>query len=100
MGTGTQVRSGVGFHHPSSQRCVLSLSLADKPMKGQAYRSLEFTKENQFCDTTVDQVCRKLGLNSKSLGIRQELILWIDPYEVSLRYVTHVLSLSSFFQLM
>lgn len=58
----------------------------DKPMKGQAYRSLEFTKENQFCDATVDQVCRKLSLNSKSLGIRQELILWIDPYEVSLRY--------------
>lgn len=62
----------------------------DKPMKGQAYRSLEFTKENQFCDTTVDQVCHKLGLSSKSLGIRQELILWIDPYEVSLRLGSHV----------
>lgn len=63
--------------------CTLVL---DKPIKGQAYRSIEFTKENDFSDTIVNQVCRKLGINPRSLGIRQELILWIDPCEVSLRY--------------
>lgn len=59
----------------------------DKPIKGQAYRSLEFNKENNLCDVTVAQVCRQLGFTSDLLGFRHELTLWVDPREVSLRYV-------------
>jgi hypothetical protein len=61
--------------------------ILDKPIKGQAYRSLEFNKENDYCDVIVAQVCRHLGFTPNLLGIRHELILWIDPYEVSIRYV-------------
>ncbi|UJR21770.1 hypothetical protein I4U23_024845 [Adineta vaga] len=63
---------------------------SDKPIKGQAYRSLEFTKENDYCDAIVAQVCQQLGFSSKLLGIQHELILWIDPYEVSIRLGNHV----------
>jgi protein Tob/BTG len=63
------------------------LIILDKPIKGQAYRSLEFTKENNFSDAIVAQVCRQLGFTSDLLGIRHELTIWIDPYEVSIRYV-------------
>lgn len=63
----------------------ISSSLSDKPIKGQAFRSLEFNKENHFSDAIVAQVCRQLGFNSDLLGIRHELTLWIDPCEVSVR---------------
>ncbi|CAF3244820.1 unnamed protein product [Rotaria socialis] len=62
----------------------------DKPTKGQAYRSLEFNKENDFCDTIVGQVCGYLNFTPSLLGIRHELTLWIDPYEVSIRLGNHV----------
>ncbi|CAF1323500.1 unnamed protein product [Adineta steineri] len=62
----------------------------DKPIKGQAYRSLEFNDENDFCDVIVAQVCRKLGFTPNLLGIRHQLTLWIDPYEVSVRLGNHV----------
>ncbi|CAF3642542.1 unnamed protein product [Rotaria sp. Silwood1] len=62
----------------------------DKPIKGQAYRSLEFNKENDFCDIIVAEICHKLGFTPKLLGIRHELTLWIDPYEVSIRLGNHV----------
>jgi hypothetical protein len=61
--------------------------MTDKPIKGQAYRSLEFNEANDYCDPIVNQVCCDLNLPAKSLGIRYELILWVDPYEVSMRYV-------------
>ncbi len=59
--------------------------ILDKPIKGQAFRSLEFNKENNLCDVIVAQVCRQLGFTSDLLGIRHELTLWIDPYEISIR---------------
>jgi hypothetical protein len=62
--------------------------IIDKPIKGQAFRSLEFNKENEFCDVIVAQVCRQLGFTPNLLGIRHELTLWIDPYEVTIRYVS------------
>ncbi|CAF1125609.1 unnamed protein product [Rotaria sordida] len=62
----------------------------DKPIKGQAYRSLEFNKENDFCDVIVAQVCQNLGFTPNLLGMRHELTLWIDPYEVSIRLGNHV----------
>lgn len=61
--------------------------IIDKPIKGQAYRSLEFNKENNLCDANVAQVCRQLGFTPDLLGIRHELTLWIDPCEISIRYV-------------
>lgn len=57
----------------------------DKPIKGQAYRSLEFNKENDYCDVIVSQICQDLSIASSLLGIRHELTLWIDPYEVTIR---------------
>jgi len=64
----------------------LSFCILDKAIKGQAYRSLEFNKENDYCDVIVAQVCHNLGFTPNLLGIRHELTLWIDPYEVSIRY--------------
>ena len=58
----------------------------EKPIKGQAYRSLEFNKENDYCDAIVSQVCNDLGFSPHLLGIRHELTLWIDPCEVTVRY--------------
>ena len=55
-------------------------------MKGQAYRSLDFNKENHYCDAIIAQVCGKLAVQVKTLGIQHEFTLWVDPYEVSLRY--------------
>ncbi len=69
-----------------SSDLLIVFFLLDKPIKGQAYRSLEFNKENQFSDVIVAQVCRQLGFTSDLLGIRHELTLWIDPYEISIRY--------------
>ena len=60
--------------------CVL-----DNPNKGQAYRSLEFNAENDYCDYIVVKICQQLGFSSKLLGIRHQLTLWTDPYEVSIR---------------
>lgn len=57
----------------------------DKPIKGQAFRSLEFNKDNDYCDVIVAQICQQLGFASSLLGIRHELILWIDPFEVTIR---------------
>ena len=57
----------------------------DKPIKGQAYRSLEFNKENDYCDMIVAQICQDLSIASSLLGIRHELTLWIDPYEITIR---------------
>ncbi|CAF0807918.1 unnamed protein product [Adineta ricciae] len=57
----------------------------DNPNKGQAYRSLEFNAENDYCDLIVVKVCQQLGFSSKLLGIRHQLTLWTDPYEVSIR---------------
>ncbi|CAF0831164.1 unnamed protein product [Rotaria sp. Silwood1] len=62
----------------------------DKPIKGQAYRSLEFNKENDYCDVIVSQICHDLGFASNLLGIRHDLTLWIDPYEVTIRLGNHV----------
>lgn len=59
-------------------------------MKGQAYRSLDFTKENHYCDAIIAQVCGKLSVQVKTLGIHHEFTLWVDPYEVSLRVGHHV----------
>ncbi|CAF0735369.1 unnamed protein product [Rotaria sordida] len=61
----------------------------DKPIKGQAYRSLEFNKENDYCDDIVSQICNDLGFASNLLGIRHDLTLWIDPYEVTIRLGNH-----------
>ncbi|CAF4536111.1 unnamed protein product, partial [Rotaria socialis] len=61
----------------------------DKPAKGQAYRSLEFNEENDYCDLIVSQICNDLGFAPNLLGIRHELILWIDPYEVTIRLGNH-----------
>ncbi|CAM4745689.1 unnamed protein product [Rotaria magnacalcarata] len=61
----------------------------DKPAKGQAYRSLEFNKENDYCDLIVSQICNDLGFAPSLLGIRHELTLWIDPYEVTIRLGNH-----------
>jgi len=57
----------------------------DKPIKGQAYRSLEFNQENDYCDLIVSQICNDLGFAPNLLGIRHDLTLWIDPYEVTIR---------------
>ena len=57
----------------------------DKPIKGQAYRSLEFNKDNDYCDVIVSPICQELGIASNQLGIRHELTLWIDPYEITIR---------------
>jgi hypothetical protein len=65
---------------------IILFIILDKPIKGQAYRSLEFNKENNFCDPVVAQVCHHLGFTPDLLGIRHELTLWIDPYEISIRY--------------
>lgn len=59
----------------------------DKPIKGQAYRSLEFNKDNDYCDAIVSQICQQLGFASNLLGIRHDLTLWIDPYEITIRLV-------------
>jgi hypothetical protein len=61
--------------------------ILDKPIKGQAYRSLEFNKENDYCDVIVSQICNDLGFAPNLLGVRHDLTLWIDPYEVTIRYV-------------
>ncbi|CAF2905073.1 unnamed protein product [Rotaria sp. Silwood2] len=61
----------------------------DKPIKGQAYRSLEFNKENDHCDVIVSQICQNLGFAPNLLGIRHDLTLWIDPYEVTIRFGNH-----------
>ncbi|UJR27737.1 hypothetical protein I4U23_009014 [Adineta vaga] len=61
----------------------------DIPIKGQAYRSLEFTKQNEYCDVIVSQICRELGFASNLLGIRHDITLWIDPYEVTIRIGNH-----------
>ncbi len=61
--------------------------IIDKPIKGQAYRSLEFNKENDYCDVIVSQICNDLGFASSLLGIRHDITLWIDPYEVTIRYI-------------
>lgn len=60
--------------------------ILDKPIKGQAYRSLEFNKQNDYCDAIVSQICTDLGFASNLLGIRHDITLWIDPYEVTIRY--------------
>lgn len=62
-------------------------SSLDKPIKGQAYRSLEFNKDNDYCDAIVSQICQQLGFASNLLGIRHDLTLWIDPYEITIRLV-------------
>ena len=62
--------------------------ILDKPIKGQAYRSLEFNKENDYCDVIVSQICNQLGFAPNLLGIRHDLTLWIDPYEVTIRLVS------------
>lgn len=61
----------------------------DKPTKGQAYRSLEFNKDKDYCNDIVAQICQKLGFASKLLGIRHELTLWIDPFEITIRLGNH-----------
>lgn len=61
----------------------------DKPIKGQAYRSLEFNKENDYCDAIVCQICQQLGFAPSLLGIRHDLTLWIDPCEVTIRIGNH-----------
>jgi len=65
---------------------IICFCILDKSIKGQAYRSLEFNKENDYCDVIVAQVCHHLGFTPDLLGIRHELTLWIDPYEISIRY--------------
>lgn len=62
----------------------------EKPIKGQAYRSLEFNKENHFCDTILVRLCRQFGFTPDLLGFHHEFTLWIDPYEVSTRLGNHV----------
>ncbi|CAF0745868.1 unnamed protein product [Adineta ricciae] len=62
----------------------------DKPIKGQAYRSLEFNKQNEYCDVIVSQICRELGFAPSLLGIMHDITLWIDPYEVTIRLGNHV----------
>jgi protein Tob/BTG len=61
----------------------------DKPIKGQAYRSLEFNKENDYSDVIVSQICNDSGFAPNLLGIRHDLTLWIDPYEVTIRLGNH-----------
>lgn len=62
-------------------------SFLDIPIKGQAFRSLEFNKENDYSDVHVSQICNDLGFASNLLGIRHDLTLWIDPFEVTIRSV-------------
>lgn len=64
-----------------------SFIFLDIPIKGQAFRSLEFNKENDYCDEHVSQVCNELGFASNLLGIRHDMTLWIDPFEVTIRLV-------------
>ncbi|CAF1078436.1 unnamed protein product [Adineta steineri] len=61
----------------------------DKPVKGQAYRSLEFNKENGYHDAIVSQTCNDLGFAPNLLGIQHDITLWIDPYEVTIRLGNH-----------
>ena len=69
-------------------RFSICTPILDKPIKGQAYRSLEFNKQNEYCDVIVSQICRELGFAPNLLGIMHDITLWIDPYEVTIRYVT------------
>jgi len=67
--------------------CFFINVILDKPIKGQAYRSLEFNKSNDYCDKIVAKICQKLGFTPNLLGIRHDLTLWIDPCEVTIRFV-------------
>ena len=56
-------------------------------MKGQAYRSLDFHVDNRFCDKTICALCSDLNIDLNLLGFKDQFTLWIDPFEVSIRYV-------------
>ncbi|CAF0748642.1 unnamed protein product [Didymodactylos carnosus] len=60
----------------------------EKPMRGQAYRSLVFTKKNE-CDPIVTQACEKAAFNSILLGIQHDITIWVDPKEVTIRLGNH-----------
>jgi protein Tob/BTG len=60
----------------------------DKPLKGQAYRCIRLRKNDKNHDYIVDLLIKKMqNLNVESCLCKVDITLWIDPGEVSYRYV-------------
>ena len=58
----------------------------DRPSRGQAFRCIRIN-ENIRQDTLLVLVCQDIGINYSDLKMPVELTLWIDPEEVTCRYV-------------
>lgn len=65
----------------------------DRPSRGQAFRCIRIN-ENIRQDTLLVLVCQDIGINYSDLKMPIELTLWIDPEEVTCRFVTFTMRLS------
>lgn len=61
-----------------------------QPSKGQAYRCIRI---NQNCrvDCSIELACQHVGISYESLRLPVELTLWIDPSEVTCRYIITII---------
>src|SRR5438067_94490 len=57
----------------------------DRPSRGQAFRCIR-VNENIRRDSTLETVCRDIGINYNDLALPIEITLWIDPGEVTCRF--------------
>ena len=58
----------------------------EKPSKGQAFRCIRIN-ENIRREPALEQVCKNIGVEYTDLMLPLELTLWIDPEDVTCRYV-------------
>ncbi|CAF0812224.1 unnamed protein product [Didymodactylos carnosus] len=60
----------------------------EKPVRGQAFRSLIFQKDSE-CDPIIAKACEKAAFMPALLGIQHDITIWIDPREVTIRIGNH-----------